>query len=100
LKGRILALNWPFTMGKLAKVILKSSSSSPFNGHSNTYIVSECTFLNFLLYLMFSTTYTVLLSPGPEERLANLKQHFNKNIIYIANARQSSVQIERKISNI
>jgi hypothetical protein len=54
--------------------------------------------LNFLLYLMFSTTYTVLLSPGPEERLANLKQHINKNIRYIANARQNSVQIERKIS--
>jgi hypothetical protein len=28
---------------------------------------------------MFSTTYTVFLSPGPEERLANLKQHINKN---------------------
>jgi hypothetical protein len=39
---------------------------------------------------MFSTTYTVLLSPGREERLAHLKQHINKNIIYIANAQQSS----------
>jgi hypothetical protein len=62
------------------------------------HIVSEWTFLDFLLYLMSSTTYTVLLPPGPEERLANLRQHINKNIIYIANAQQSSAQIECKIS--
>ena len=37
LTERILAFNRLFVLGKLAKVILKSSSSSPFKDDSNIY---------------------------------------------------------------
>jgi hypothetical protein len=61
-----MALNWPFSMGiKLAKVILKSASSSPFIGHSNTY--SER--MDFLeLFAIFNVFYNLycnsLARPG------------------------------------
>jgi hypothetical protein len=57
LKGRILASNWPFTMGKLAKVILKSSSSSPFNGYSNTYSERMHFFELFAIFNVFCNLY-------------------------------------------
>jgi hypothetical protein len=85
-------------MGKLAKVILKSSSSSPFNGHSNTYSERMHFFELFAIFNVFCNLY---FRPGQKKDFknkANLRQHINKNIIYIANAQQSSVQIECKIS--
>jgi hypothetical protein len=91
-------------MGKLAKVILKSSSSSPFNGYSNTYSERMHFFELFAIFNVFYNLYVLyFFRPARNKDFknkANLRQHINKNIIYIANAQQSysSVQIECKIS--